>query len=130
MRTIPGSATRWALAGMLLLPASFARAQEAPADAQSAQVPVSAQTAEEADREALRRFLGREDVQRVARLADVDVAAASAGVLALDGARLSRAADQARALESRMGADDSITISSSTLIIVLLLILLILVVAS
>jgi hypothetical protein len=63
-------------------------------------------------------------------MADVDLSDATAGVLALEGERLSRAADQARALESRMGAQDSITISATTVIIVLLLVLLIVVAAS
>jgi hypothetical protein len=85
---------------------------------------------EEADRETLRRFVAREDVQRVARMADVDLTDASAGILALDGERLSRAAAQARAAESRLGAADTITIQATTLIIILLVILLIVVIAS
>jgi hypothetical protein len=88
------------------------------------------QTGEEADREALRRFVAREDVQKIARMADLDLEDASAGILALEGKRLSHAADQARALEGQMGAQDTITISATTLIIILLLVLLIIVVAS
>jgi len=68
--------------------------------------------------------------QKIARMADLDLEDASAGILALEGERLSHAADQARALESHMGAQDTITISATTLIIILLLVLLIIVVAS
>ena len=63
-------------------------------------------------------------------LADLDVDRMSDGILALEGEKLSRAADQARAIESRLGAQDTITISTTTLIIILLLIILIIVVAS
>lgn len=129
MRLISGK-TGWALAAALLLLPAGARAQEASTNAAGEPTVLALQAdGEEADREALRRFLGRQDVQRIAGMADVDLAGASAGVLALDGARLARAADQARSLESRMGASDSITISATTVIIVLLLILLIVVVA-
>jgi hypothetical protein len=122
--------TAWALATALLLLPSAARGQQATAQAVDEPTAIAMQTGEEADREALRRFVAREDVQRVAQVADLDLEDASAGILALDGERLSHAADQARALESRMGAADTITISATTVIIVLLLILLIVVVAS
>lgn len=130
MRLILGMATGWVLATVLLLP-SAARGQEASAETQAGPVALAMQTADEnADREVLSRFLAREDVQRVAGMADVDLDRASAGVMALDGERLSRAADQARALETRLGAADTITLSATTIIIVLLLVLLIIVAAS
>lgn len=130
MKWIVGMKAGWALAAaMLLLPAA-ARAQQATAQEADEPIQIAMQTGEEADREALRRFVAREDVEKVARMADLNLEDASAGILALEGDRLSRAADQARALESRMGAADSITISATTVIIVLLLILLIVVVAS
>jgi len=130
MRMISGTKTGWALAAALLLLPQAGRAQQA-ATAAVEPTTIAMQTgAEQADREALRRFLDRQDVQRVARMADVDLSNTSAGVAALEGERLSRAADQARALESRMGAADTITISASTVIIVLLLVLLIVVAAS
>jgi len=131
MRLISGTTTGWALAAAVLLLPAAAHAQQAAPEAASEPVAIAMQTdGEEADRETLRRFLGREDVQRIAGMADVDLSDASAGVLALEGERLSRAADQARALESRMGARDTITISATTVIIVLLLVLLIVVAAS
>ncbi|HKY61395.1 MAG TPA: hypothetical protein VJP59_10335, partial [Gemmatimonadota bacterium] len=50
-----------------------------------------------ADRQTLKDFLGREEVQGVARASGMDLGDAERGLLALDGERLSRAADQARA---------------------------------
>lgn len=130
MRVIRGK-MGWALAAALLLLPSVARGQEAAPEAVSEPATIAMQVGgEEADREALRRFIAREDVQRVARIADVDLQDASAGIMALDGERLSRAAAQARAAESQLGAADTITIQATTLIIILLIILLIVVIAS
>ena len=130
MKWISGMKTGWALAAALLLLPAAAGAQQATPQEVDEPVAIAMQTGEEADREALRRFVAREDVQTVARMADLDLEDASAGILALEGERLSHAADQARALESRMGAQDTITLSATTLIIILLLVLLIIVVAS
>jgi hypothetical protein len=131
MRWISGIRIGWALAAALLLLPSAARGQQAAEPAASEPVSIAMQTGgEDADRETLRRFVAREDVQRVARMADLDLEDASAGILALEGERLSHAAEQARALETRMGAQDTITISATTVIIILLLVLLIIVVAS
>lgn len=131
MRWSSGAGTGWALAAALLLLPASARAQQAEPEAAAEPVALAMQgSGEEADREALRRFVAREDVRTVARAADLDLDEASAGILALDGERLARAANQARAIESRLGAQDTITISATTLIIILLLVLLIVVVAS
>ena len=130
MKWISGMKTGWALAAALLLLPAAAGAQQATPQEVDEPVAIAMQTGEEADREALKRFVGREDVQRIARMADVDLEDASAGILALEGEKLAHAADQARALEGRMGAADTITISATTVIIVLLLILLIVVVAN
>jgi len=131
MRLIPGMTTGWALAAALLVLPSAARGQEGTTQAAPEPTVIAVQTtAEDADRDALRRFVARTDVQRVAHAADVDLENASSGILALEGERLSRAADQARALESKLGAQDTISISTTTVIIILLLVLLIIVVAS
>ena len=130
MRVIRGK-IGWALAAALLLLPSAARGQEATPEAVPEPTTIAMQIGgEEADRETLRRFIARQDVQRVARIADVDLQDASAGILALDGERLARAAAQARAAEGQLGADDTITIRATTLIIILLIILLIVVIAS
>lgn len=120
----------WTFAAALLLLPSIARGQQAAEPAASEPVSIAMQTGEDADRETLRRFIARGDVQRVARMADLDLEDASSGILALEGERLSHAADQARALESRIGAQDTITLSATTIIIVLLLVLLIIIVAA
>jgi len=130
MKWISGMKTAGALAAALVVLPTAARAQQATAQELDEPVAIAMQTGEEADREALRRFVAREDVQKIARVADLDLENASAGILALEGEKLSNAADQARALESLMGAQDSITISATTVIIILLLVLLIVVVAS
>lgn len=130
MRSISWMTSGLALAAALLFVSSLARAQQLEPETADEPAAIAMQTDEEADRDALRRFVAREDVQRVARLADLDLEKASAGVLALEGEQLSRAADQARALEDRMGSQDTITIQATTLIIILLVILLIVVIAS
>lgn len=129
MKGISGMKTGWALAAALLLLPTAARAQEATTEVVEEPTAIAMQTGEDADRETLRRFIAREDVQRVARLADVDLDRASAGILTLEGEQLSRAAYQARAAESQLGAADVITINATTLIIILLVILLIVVIA-
>ena len=130
MKWMSGMKTSWAVAAALLLLPAAARAQQATTEVVEEPMAIAMQTSEEADRDALRRFIARGDVQRVARLADVDLERASAGILALEGEHLSRAANQARAAENRLGAADVITINATTLIIILLVILLIIVIAS
>lgn len=128
MKWISGMKTGWALAAAMLLLPTAGRAQDATTEVVEPTA-IAMQTGEEADRETLRRFIAREDVQRVAQIADVDLDRASAGILALEGEQLSRAAYQARAAESQLGAADVITINATTLIIILLVILLIIVIA-
>ena len=82
-----------------------------------------------ADRQALRDFLAREEVQRVARTSGVDLSGAERGLLALDGERLSRAAEQARAIDRELGAAQEIRLSATVIIIILLLIIIIIVAA-
>lgn len=130
MKWISGMTTGWALAAALLLLPSAARGQQSSAEAVQEPTAIAMQTGEEADREALRRFVARGDVQRVARMADLDLEDASAGILALEGERLARAANQARAVENQLGSADVISIQATTLIIILLVILLIIVIAS
>ena len=82
------------------------------------------------DRQVLRDFLGREEVQRVARTSGVDLSDAERGLLALDGERLSRAADQARTIDRELGtAQDEIRLSATVIIIILLLLIIIIVAA-
>jgi hypothetical protein len=83
-----------------------------------------------ADRQALRDFLAREEVQRVARTSGVDLSDAGRGLLALDGERLSRAADQARTIDRELGAAQGEIRLSATVVIIILLLIIIIVVAA
>ena len=83
-----------------------------------------------ADRQALRDVLGREEVQRVARTSGVDLSEAERGLLALDGVRLSRAADHARAIDRELGATQGEIRLSATVVIIILLLIIIIVVAA
>jgi len=81
----------------------------------------------EADRATVHAFLGRDDVRKAARIAglDDDLEARLDGLDRLEGERLSRAADQVRALD----LDDRITLKASTIIIILLLLIVLLIAA-
>lgn len=83
-----------------------------------------------ADRQVLRDFLGREEVHRVARTSGVDLSGAEHGLMALDGERLSRAADQARAIDRELGAAQGEIRLSATVVIIILLLIIIIVVAA
>ena len=67
---------------------------------------------------------------RVARASGIDLSDAERGLLALDGERLSRAAEQARTIDRDLGAaQDEIRLSATVVIIILLLIIIIIVAA-
>ena len=83
-----------------------------------------------ADRQTLREFLGRKEVQGVARTSGVDLSDLERGLLALDGERLSRAADQARSIDRELGATQGEIRLSATVIIIILLLIIIIVVAA
>lgn len=85
---------------------------------------------DEADRQTLRDFLGREEVQRVARMSGVDLSGAEDGVLALEGERLADAAQQVRAIERELGSAQGEIRLSATVIIIILLLLIIIIVAA
>ena len=81
-------------------------------------------SADRANREAVSRVLGREDVQRVAERMGLDVRQASQAVGQLSGAGLAQVASVARAAEVDLaGGDKTLTISLTTLLIVLLIVL-------
>lgn len=97
--------------------------------AQQESVQIAQADPQAADRQALRDFLGREEVRKVARTSGVDLSDAERGLLALDGERLSRAADQARTIDRELGAAQEIRLSATVVIIILLLIIIIVVAA-
>ena len=123
----------WALAIMLALLAGStgtALAQQVrPAD-DGQPLEFAEPDQQAADRRALEDFLGREEVQRVARTSGVDLGEAEQGLLALDGERLSSAADQARAIDRELGAAQGEIRLSATVIIIILLLIIIIVVAA
>lgn len=129
--------TRWLLSITLLLISGLgvtAAAQEASAPEASA--PEAAETVQlaqtdtdEANRAYLREFLSRGQIQQVAGMAGLDMGQATAGATALEGERLQQAADQARAIDGKIGAQDRISLSATTIIIVLVLLVIIILVA-
>jgi len=91
-----------------------------------------AQSAEEADRAALRAFLSRSEVRKAAEIGRVDLQRIEDGVEGLEGEELHRAATQARAIDSRLGepsSADVISIRTTTLIIILLLVIIVVLIA-
>ncbi len=129
MRRLP-----WAVAITLALLAGgngTALAQQVQPEADESSSTLLAQADPQAAyRQALRDFLGREEVQRLARTSGVDLSDAERGLLALEGERLRRAADQARAIEAELGsAQGEIRLSATVVIIILLLIIIIVVAA-
>ena len=106
----------------------------APAVAQQVQVDGGAtvQVSEEEDRAALRGFLTRAEVQRAAQIGGVDLNRIEEGIPQLEGDQLHRAAEQARAIESRLGNQEGaqvISLQVTTLIVILLLLIIIILVA-
>jgi len=90
------------------------------------------QVSEEEDRAALRGLLARAEVQRAAQIGGVDLNRIERGMHQLEGDQLHRAAEQARAIESRLGEQGSaqaISFQVTTLIIIALLIIIIILVA-
>lgn len=105
-----------------------AAAQEAPAPAASEPVQLAQAGTDEANRAFLREFLGRDQIQQVARVAGVDMDDAMAGVMTMDSDRLSSAAQQARVIDQQISAQ-RITLQATTIIIILLILVIILIAA-
>jgi|SRR5687768_12753095 len=81
---------------------------------------------DQADREAIRTLLQREEVRDVAGKAGLSLDKALAAVSTLDGAQLQQLADQSRQIDNQLsGGASTIVISTTTIIIVLLLVILI-----
>jgi hypothetical protein len=81
----------------------------------------------DADRTALREWLARPDVARVAETVGIDIRQADAAAATLDAEDARQLAVQLEGLDaSLVGAADAITIQTTTLIIVLLVLIIIL----
>ena len=112
-----------------------------PLDAAAQQPSISSQTTldrlladrarqDQSDRQVVREFLQRADVQQVAARAGVDVARAQRSVSALSGEELRDIAARARdANEALAGGASTIVISTTAIIIILLIVILIVVAA-
>ncbi len=90
------------------------------------------QSTEEEDRAALQSFLARSEVRTAARIGGVDLGRIERGLPRLEGEELHRAADQARAIESKLPAESGaqiISLQVTTLIIILLLVILVILIA-
>jgi cell division protein FtsL len=81
----------------------------------------------DADRDTVLRLLEREEVQKIAGEAGLDVRRATSAVATLDGPELAKLAAQARQAEQALAGGQSITISTTLIIIALLVIILIVV---
>lgn len=109
----------------------------APAAAQQATAPLAEPITElalqtdvdEANRAVVRGVLERDDVRSVARTAGIDLDEAAAGVMALEGDQLARAAQQARVIDQQLTAQDNITLTATTIIIILLLLIILIIAA-
>jgi len=87
-------------------------------------------TQEQADRDAIRALLQREDVREVASKAGLSLEQAAAGVEMLHGDALGDLASQARQVQNDLaGGASTVVISTTTIIIVLLIVLLVVAVA-
>jgi hypothetical protein len=87
-------------------------------------------TSEQADREAIRTLLQREEVREVAGKAGLSLDKAVAAAATLQGDELRQIAEQARQVDNQLsGGASTIVISTTTIIIVLLLVILIVAIA-
>lgn len=81
---------------------------------------------ERAQRAAVQRVLGRDDVRAVAARLGLDMTQATAAVATMSGPELATAAQQATAVESSAlaGGANTVIISTTTLLLVLILVIL------
>ncbi len=123
-------ALQWSiLIALLLAMPSVSVAQQARVvDSEPIQLTTQADI-DQANRETLGAFMSRDEVQRAARIARVDMSQTMAAVNSMDSDRLANAAQQARVIEEQFALDDVISIRATTLIIILLLLIIIIVAA-
>ena len=81
---------------------------------------------ERAQRDAVQRVLGRDDVRAVAARMGLDMAQAASAVATMAGPELAAAAQQATAVESAAlaGGASTVVISTTTLLLVLIIVIL------
>ena len=79
------------------------------------------------DREAVRRFLERDEVRAVAGKYGIDMRRADSAVSVLDATELSSIAAKARQADEALAGGQSVTVSVTTIIIILLVLILLIV---
>jgi hypothetical protein len=85
---------------------------------------------DQADREAIRTLLERQDVRDVAKQAGLSIEKATAAVSTLQGDDLRQVASQARHVNNELaGGATTVVITTTTIIIILLLVILIVLIA-
>ena len=85
---------------------------------------------DQADREAIRSLLERQEVREVARQAGLSIEKATAAVSTLQGDELRQVAAQAQTVNNELaGGATTIVITTTTIIIILLLVILIVLIA-
>ncbi|HSG46630.1 MAG TPA: PA2779 family protein [Longimicrobiales bacterium] len=113
----------------LLLPATPLAAQE-PEDhrvSQELREMLTHGNDARSDRAAIRDFLARDDVRRVAAERGIDLQRLESGVATLDAPEARTLADRVNDVEDQLAGGDTFVITSTTIIIVLLVIILIVV---
>jgi hypothetical protein len=118
----------WSILVVLAVPSVSLAQQARVVDSEPLQLTTQADIDRD-NRETLGAFLSRDEVQRAARIARVDIGQTMAAVNTMDSDRLANAAQQARVIEEQFALDDVISIRATTLIIILLLLIIILVAA-
>ena len=83
----------------------------------------------DADRAAVRRVLERPEVAQVADQFGVDIEDARAAVGALEGERLTQAAELSASVEQALAGGQTFSISTITLILILLLVIIVILIA-
>ncbi len=85
---------------------------------------------DQADREAIRTLLERQDVREVAKQAGLSIEKATAAVSTLQGDDLQQLASQARHVNNELaGGATTVVITTTTIIIILLIVILIVLIA-
>lgn len=108
--------------------ASAQTAHAAPQSAIDAALQQHIATAD-ADREAVRKLLEREEIKKVAGEAGIDLQKATSAVATMNADDLARVAAQAQQVEQALAGGQSRVVISTTLIIIALLVLILLIVA-
>jgi cell division protein FtsL len=129
MRVIRNSLVVFLSIWLVIAPATARAQQTHVVDQATLDRAVAAQAQQaDADRQAIRRMLRRQQVREIAARAGIALTRAETAVATLDGAELQQIATQARAVDTSLaGGQGRVTISTTMIIIGLLALILIIV---